>query len=171
MLVMVRIRAPFTFNGPVNAEFADGVEFSLDCAICRKKRRTVVISPVERFSYCTATQHIFPARVVHRTIITADGITEVVYLVEYYYMPFEDAREKWSSDPASHAMPPWGRVHVALTCPMCGKMGRHSTQTNIVRPRTAHCDCGHAHFTETREVPLFEQVDMLPPGWRLIDES
>ncbi len=135
---------------------------SLDCAICRKKHRTVVVSPIERFSYCTPTQHTFPARVINCTTTILDGVTEAMYLVEYYYIPFEDTREKSRRDPASQAMPRWGRVHFELTCPTCGNTSKHGAQSNTGRPWTAYCACGHALYTETREIPLFAQIDVLP---------
>jgi len=71
MLIALEVRAPFAFNGSVQAQFADGLALALDCAICRKKHRTVVVSPIERFSYCTPTQHTFPARVIDRTMCSA----------------------------------------------------------------------------------------------------
>jgi hypothetical protein len=159
MLVAVAVHASFAFNGVVQIQFANRLELSLDCAICQKKWRTVVLSSTDRESFCTPTHHPFPARIVDQKVFTDRGVTEVVYTVEYEFFPFEDSREKWRHDPIAHAMPSWGRVHFDLTCPRCGRVSKRSTQTNIVRPWTAYCECDWPLYTETHELPLFERLE------------
>jgi hypothetical protein len=149
---------PFQFSQDVEAVFEEKLELSLDCALCLKKQRTVVMYPERGASFCTPTHHPYSAQINDFTVTMREGTTEALYTVAYDYTSFEDTRDQWRSDPSSHEMPTWGRVYFALTCPGCGQKKRQSTQSNIVRPWKCRCSCGYLLYEETRTIPLFESI-------------
>ena len=147
MLRIAQISARFAFAEGSRVTFRDGLEVSLDCCICQRCRRTVIFKVGEVEGKCTPTGHPFPGKIV-RLKANADS---VVYGLEYWYEPFEDA--KYPDRRKAQDRPTWARVGFDIACPKCGQESRQSSQNNIVRPRTCHCKCGHVLFTESDEMP------------------
>lgn len=156
-MFVFKMSAQLSFNGSAKVEFAERTEVSLDCSICGKKRRTIIVNQDQTRSYCTPTKHPFPAKIREIQVQQNGTETQFAYIIEYEFVDFEDKRGKWPN-PASIALPKWGRISFELTCPECNAQVRTSTQNNLVRPHTEICPCGYVLYTETKEMPFFEEV-------------
>jgi hypothetical protein len=159
----VLVSAQLQLNHGVRVQYHDPLEISLDCPLCHRTRRTVVLRQADNTAICTPTKHAFPARIIARHI-SHDTSPELRLLVQYDYQPFVDT--KYQSE--STGIPSWGRVNFTCTCPNCGMLSTTSTQTNIVRPWTHRCACSYALYTDVIELPEFELV---PLEFTLVDES
>lgn len=156
-MFVFKMSARFSFNSKMTVQTDERTEVSLDCSICGKKRRTVIVDQDQIRSYCTPTKHPFPAKIRETQVHQSGTETQFAYIIEYDFVDFEDKRRKWPNTAAS-AMPKWGRISFEVTCPECNTKNRTSTQNNLVRPHTEHCSCGYALYTENKELPLFEEV-------------
>ena len=148
MLRVAQISAQFAFADGAVVTFSDTLEVSLDCCVCHRCRRTVIFKIGGVEGKCTPTGHPFPGKIV----CMEANANSVVYRLEYWYEPFEDA--KYPERRKAQDRPTWGRVGFDVECPKCGQANRQSSQNNIVRPRTCHCKCGQVLFTESDEMPM-----------------
>lgn len=126
-------------------EFVQPLEVSLDCYVCQRRMRTVILTATAP-AYCTPTKHEFDAQLL-AVECNADSVT---YTFEYTYIPFTDAKYPEEQRYASFekGSPAWVRVYFIAQCPKCGKETEYSTQSNIVRPRRQACSCGHQLFID-----------------------
>jgi uncharacterized protein (TIGR02996 family) len=150
----VEVDLPFAHGATVT--FADSLEVSLDCCVCRRCHRTVVFQGDGTDGRCTPTRHSFPGYMLRND--ERDGrAASVHYLVAYRYESFVDA--KYADFRRPSGVPTWGRVYFTILCPVCGECGTHSVQTNAIRPREPRCKCGTVLFREERETPVLACVD------------
>lgn len=136
----------------VVVEFAEGLMLMLDCHVCQRTRRSVIIRPGDEPAFCTPTRHDFPARLLAKAEKREGGIREVVYTVAYESEPFQDA--KYPQRTLDEEVR-WGRVSFQVTCPRCSQVKEASTQNNIVRPWICFCKCGEMLYEERDEMPRF----------------
>jgi hypothetical protein len=148
VLRAAQVAARFAFAEGSRVTFSDTLEVSLDCCICRRCFRTVILTRGNVEGICTPTGHPFPGKIVGLEA----GANSVIYRLEYLFEQFEDAKYPGRRTPQDR--PTWGRVGFEITCPNCGHKTPHSTQTNIVRPWTCRCECGQVLYTETDEMPV-----------------
>lgn len=141
------------------------VELQLDCHICRRTERTVVLDETEAESYCRKTRHPYPGRVtgisVREEQRSGRSLVEATYAVEYQFRKFRDAKYRWlkTSKPYRY----WRRVGFTLTC-ACGREQHVSIQPNEERPWTTTCDCGTPLLFQVDEIPLISgEREALPP--------
>jgi hypothetical protein len=147
VLQVAEISARFAFADGALVRFCEILEVSLDCCVCHRCRRTVILKVGAVQGKCT-TGHPFPGKIVGMEA-NADS---VVYRLEYWFEPFEDV--KYPDRRKAQGRPTWARVGFELVCPKCGQASRQSSQNNIVRPWTCHCKCGHVLYTESDEMPV-----------------
>ncbi|MBI5230172.1 MAG: hypothetical protein HY981_02655 [Candidatus Magasanikbacteria bacterium] len=143
------------------------VEVSLDCAVCQKLYRTVIIHKDVGETKCAG--HSFPAMIkliennkkIWKSFFMKEEMREFIYHVEYEYTEFEDSRDGTGYDRrASHEFPSWGRISFLVTCPKCKSIQRFFTQNNIVRPFIGICgQCSYQLYTDNKEQPLFEKEE------------
>src|SRR5256885_12431978 len=73
-------------------EFNRSAEIQLDCHICRRTGRTVVMNVDEKLSYCLKTHHPYPGRVtgVSVSVEQRSGgvLVRGVYAIEYKFAKF-----------------------------------------------------------------------------------
>ena len=93
--------------------FSDGLGVVLDCLVCKRTRRMVILGEDERESQCTPTGHRFPGRVVrHETLRKPSpwpcGMSrmEHEYRIEYDYESFSDSKNGRAATPE----PRWARI-------------------------------------------------------------
>lgn len=130
------------------------LELSLDCFICERTNRTILLNDNEEKGICTPTKHLFPSKILSKEIINKTNFVEINFKVEYWFAPFIDKKYKRKAENILN----WGRVNFNVTCPKCGEQKITSVQNNIVRPWTCFCNCGYALYFETEEYPKFEKV-------------
>lgn len=164
MIKSILIKVVFQFPKNFAIEPADSVEVSLDCSICKKRYRTVMITKDKNASYCTPTRHQFNAIIkkidvkttTKKSFIKRKAITEIIYYINYDYYELTDERNEYIEN-KSNPMPNWARVNFYLICPKCHYRQKKSTQNNIVRPLQVFCvKCLYLLYEEKTELPLFE---------------
>lgn len=166
------IRITLRFSPGVQITLDKILEVSLDCPICKRLHRTIMLatekrqitrsyrnetvhlSQAEKLAVCTPTLHTFPARLVHKEVTTSE-VPEIIFRFEYESRPFIDHKGRHSSE-----IPTWARVSFTATCPQCRTETCTSTQTNLVRPYTKHCSCGYVLYVDVIE-PQVEDVKLL----------
>lgn len=138
------------FEERVAVTFRLRLEVSLDCFICRRRHRTVVMKAAGEPGICTPTQHAFPGSLLQ---VSAVG-PESLFTFVYDYEPFTDQKypderryAQWEK-----GAPSWVRVSFDVACPSCGLTTERSTQTNLVRPWDCFCKCGRRLYSD-RHVP------------------
>ena len=149
----VEVNLPFADGATVT--FADAVEVSLDCCVCRRCHRTVIFRTDGTDGRCTPTDHAFAGYALRKDEFPA-GQTRVRYLVAYRYEPFVDAKYAGVRTPSGG--PAWGRVSFTIDCPACGTRSSRSVQTNTARPWECRCGCGAVLDREEREMPVLTCV-------------
>jgi len=149
----VTVRASLLLSPDVCIVPAQILEVSLDCYLCNRRHRTVVMRKGER-SYCTPTHHSHSAQILHSEISVRNERTDIIYRFNYDFKCFWDLKYKTvASDQLS-----WGRISFTVTCPQCGEIHDQSTQQNLVRPFQYFCDCGHLLYLDDQEMPVFDEV-------------
>jgi hypothetical protein len=136
------------------------LEVSLDCFVCERLNRTVVLKLGEDSGRCTPTGHPFPGRLLEMAVRPAIHSLTVTYRVLYRYEPFTD--RKYPARGRARGAPTWARVSFTVRCPKCGAVSERSTQNNIVRPWTCGCACGLPLYTEEVEMPLLSWREVGP---------
>jgi hypothetical protein len=144
----VAVRLKFAPGATVS--FGDPLELSLDCPVCRRRRRTVIFREGQTEGVCTPTRHPFPGRITGKEVVQHGLTWSAAYRVAYRYEPFTDA--KYPSEKPS-GQPSWARMPFEVVCPECGRVTKTSTQSNLVRPRSCQCQCGRVLFTEQDPMP------------------
>jgi hypothetical protein len=142
----------------VQIDFAEGVAFtfrpqlevSLDCYICRRRHRTVVMKAIGGTCICTPTRHAFPGTLFEVVTFGREGL----FTFFYEYEPFTDQKYPDESRYArwEKGAPSWVRVSFDVTCPSCGLTTERSAQTNLVRPWDCFCKCGTRLYSD-RHIP------------------
>lgn len=143
----------------VGIEFKRKVLASLDCLVCKRSRRTVVLYEQQEKSFCTPSNHGFPGYITQIQMSGRERIDSLpekfivtaTYHIEHEFKAFTD--EKYPHRVVSPAIT-WSRAAFTLTC-SCGRETEQETQNNIARPRTAVCECGQALYYEIDKIPLF----------------
>jgi uncharacterized protein (TIGR02996 family) len=151
-LHVASVEVSLDFADAVKVSYADILEVSLDCCICRRCRRTVVFRLDGKDGTCTPSGHPFPGFLLRKGGDGQEASCGARYLVAYRYEPFVDAKHPEWRRPVG--VPTWARVSFSVACPACGEQGSHSTQTNIARPWTCHCRCGAVLYREVGEMPM-----------------
>lgn len=163
MIYRSKIRALIILSKHVKAiRFNPSLLVSLDCCVCQRAYRTVVLFKNRAQSFCTSgfsKKHPFPGQVVSLDIskrqklnmFSSKSTVAATYLIEYEFETFTD-KKYGHSDVTPE--PTWSRVAFELTC-ACGTQTQAETQNNIVRPWTNVCQCGRALYYERQETPLF----------------
>lgn len=152
MLQQADISTSLNFSKGAKVTFSDTLEVSLDCCVCRRSMRTIVLEAGRAEGTCTPTGHPFPGRIVGKRA----GARSVEYRIEYRYEPFEDAKYPVRRP---QPCPGWARVSFTVTCPRCGASEEGSVQNNAHRPWTARCGCGQPLYTLTKEMPRLSPRD------------
>jgi hypothetical protein len=134
----------------VAVTFRQQIEVSLDCFICRRRHRTVVMKAIGEAGICTPTKHAFPGSLLQ---VSAVG-PESRFTFSYDYEPFTDQKYPDERRYAhwEKGAPSWVRVSFDAKCPSCGLATERSTQTNLVRPWDCFCKCGRRLYSD-RYVP------------------
>jgi len=153
-------------DAKVVVEASDTLEVSMDCSHCVRTGRTVIFTVGSASGACTAdlarrhqAHPPYPGRIVERVIERGqDGITRVIYRLEYDAHRFDDAKYGPETRPWS-GHPTWGRVSFTLVCPLCSKVLRTSAQNNLGRPFAKTCGCGYQFYIERREMPRLRWRD------------
>ncbi len=156
----------------VVVEFGDALAVSLDCAHCLRTDRTVVFAVGGASGQChpgsaqrdDEAHPPYPGRIVERSVHRSDeGVASAIYRLEYHVDRFADAKHgparPWSGYPT------WARIGFTLACPICGHLGRASTQNNLVRPFSHACRCGHQFYVERREMPRLRWLNPDTDEW------
>ncbi len=136
-------------------EFVEPLEVSLDCYLCQRRRRTIVFKDVTN-AYCTPTKHRFDGRLISKQC----GADSAVYIIEYNYISFTDKKypdeERYAA--FEKGSPVWARINFIAKCPRCGKQTQLSTQSNLVRPSSRSCRCGHKLFIDNAPPQIIWQI-------------
>jgi hypothetical protein len=111
VLRRAEVSARFAFAAGVTVMFSDTPGVSLDCCICHRCYRTVIIRMGGIEGKCTPTGHPFPGKIVSKQA----GPASVAGRLEYWYEPFADA--KYPDRRAPTDRPTWGRVGFEAVCP------------------------------------------------------
>lgn len=158
MRYLTDIHVPLALTRAVaEIDFKRQMMVSLDCAICQRGRRTVVLFADPVRSCCTPSRHAFPGQIVKLQMAdnrdkVADApylMVTATYLITYDFQPFVDPKY-----PQKQMVPQisWARATFRLTC-LCGEVTEHETQTNLGRPWKAFCKCGRELYSETEILP------------------
>jgi hypothetical protein len=134
--------------------FDSSVAVSLDCPVCRRTSRTIVLKSDPPEAYCTPTRHDFPGRLDAITVDANGPAHRIVYAIAYDTADFVDMRH----NDTSTRNPTWARVSFDVTC-ACGVVTRSSVQNNSVRPYVNRCACGRVVSDERTEQPQFRAFD------------
>jgi hypothetical protein len=146
------IGAYFKLVQGATVAFADALEVSLDCVVCRRCHRTINFELGHQNAMCIKTHHPFPGKLLSKLASQEGSLTKVRYQISYEYEPFVDA--KYPSLEPSGA-PTWARISFTLRCPRCQNDNHLSTQNNIRRPFSQYCQCRLLLFIDDAELPVF----------------
>ena len=151
------------FAKGVTYAFHPPLEVSLDCFICRRRHRTIIMKGLGGAGVCTPTGHQFPGTLVEIMTGRGEGLFAFTYEFESFAdqkYPDEVRYAKWEK-----GAPSWVRVHFEITCPECGFVKADSTQTNLVRPHNTSCRCGRQLYTDD-QIPelLWRSAENTEPG-------
>jgi len=122
------------------------LEFSLDCFICERTRRTTVFELGAERALCSGSRsgfkrHYTAARIAGFATTSGRDRLAARALLDFWWAPFTDTRDgNKAAAPTSH---PWVRLHLGYYCKDATESGTDSIQTNLVRPRKLtckHCD-------------------------------
>jgi uncharacterized protein (TIGR02996 family) len=153
------VQASFRVANGSRVSFADPLEVSLDCCVCCRCWRTVIFQPDGDEGKCTPTGHPFPGYWLGKEESHEGPVVSACYRVAFRYEPFTDAKYP---ERQPKVRPTWARIGFEIVCPHCGHANQCSTQNNIVRPWTWHCQCGEVLYTERDEMPMLSLVGMSP---------
>lgn len=138
-------------SGVACVTFGRKILAALDCPVCKRSRRTVVLYEQQEKSFCTPSGHGFPGHISRLEISRQKNLVTASYEIEYAFEAFADAKHPHRNiGPAVT----WSRATFTVTC-ACGMETTHETQNNIARPWKAACACGQDLYYETSEIPLF----------------
>lgn len=152
-----------TFNFPKETivEFHKTLEVSLDCHICKKLHRTIIVEKSEKKSFCPSGDHQFPAVLKNVEVIQehskSNPITTVNYALEYDFFEFVAVRGKYDKNESDPTLT-WIRIYFNIKCPRCRHKDDYSTQTNMVRPYQQLCNNCNLPLYDDKEEPLIEML-------------
>ncbi|HBW73873.1 MAG: hypothetical protein UX10_C0001G0002 [Candidatus Magasanikbacteria bacterium GW2011_GWA2_45_39] len=140
-------------------------EISLDCAVCKKLHRTVIIHKDIKKTQCAGHNFLAVIKTIEnnkkvwKSFFMKEDVHEIIYHIEYEYREFEDPRDRTGYDRRmSNEYPSWGRINFLITCPKCNTTQKHFTQNNLVRPFIGVCEhCAYQLYKDDKEQPLFEK--------------
>lgn len=144
------VEVEINLDSKVFISFDSFIEISMDCFICQRKLRTIILKHGEEKARCIKKNHVYPAKIVELKRTE----NKVEYHVEYDYRQFEDERNKMPSDDNIK----WARVYFKIECPNCNKQKDCSVQTNTIRPWSCYCKCGQLLYTEQDEMPIIKKI-------------
>jgi hypothetical protein len=137
--------------------FLPEVELSLDCFICQRTGRTTILTTGTEQALCTSDEkhghHPTAARIAAFDTTTEDTQLILRGIVDYWWAPFHDAKR--DTEASAFSDPAWVRLHIGSYCPIHSQAGKHSTQTNLIRPctiRCSHCDIAMATSNEAPSI-------------------
>jgi hypothetical protein len=169
VLVSVEVVAEVFVGRDAHFFWDRAVEFSYDCFVCRRRRRTVRLRHGDEEGRCVSQRkppELIPRGVhsfeevsfVHPAPIRVTGFNTAQRRdqdrdrytlrcqIRYWWAPFDDAKDQ---EPATTLTDnPWVRIHYGLGCRSCDRAGREdgltspgqqSIQTNMVWPVVATC--------------------------------
>jgi len=144
-----------------NVHFLPTAEFSLDCFICQRTRRTTIFNVGAEQALCTSDdvhgRHPAAARIATFATTTEADAQTLRVVIDYWWAPFHDAkRDVEASALSTH---PWVRVHFGSYCPLRNEAGKHSTQSNLIRPCSTHCGHCDATIAASDEAPRIRILD------------
>ncbi|MBK3567588.1 MULTISPECIES: hypothetical protein [unclassified Streptomyces] len=129
-----------------NLYWSSRLQFSVDCFVCERRGRTQMYECGAERALCSGSRKGFQSHYTAGRITAYDSTTgadrlALRALVDFWWAPFQDARDdKAAMAPTSH---PWVRLHLGSHCPKAKEAGKHSIQSNLVRPhrlRCGHCE-------------------------------
>jgi len=147
------------------------LEVSLDCHVCGRGHRTIVMSTTgepatypltPEHSYtvnnhgllakCTPTGHEYPGQMESVAVLSKPHVAiQIVFNCDFE--PFVDLKHGTEAKDECT----WARISFSAQCPQCGKAGRQSTQTNLGRPHRTSCSCGNLLYDDIG-APLIEKI-------------
>jgi hypothetical protein len=154
-MVYADITAVLDVDSQTRIVAAPTVEVALDCGICQRTARTIILS-ANTESLCRSTRHPFPGRITSHHVDVEHGQAIIRYRIAYQTWNFIDPKR----EEPSVLHPTWGRVTMQVTCPGCKSVVERSIQNNSYRPDRRVCECGTVLFTEQAENPQFQVFDV-----------
>jgi hypothetical protein len=164
MLLSVEIRARIT--GLTQARpshlvhWLEPMELSLDCCICERADRTVVLKQGEERAVCTSDEkhgrHPAPARITAFDTTTLATELALRAVVAYWWAPFHDAKR--DVDATTVSTVPWVRLALGYFCPEHKEGGKASIQSNMVRPVTLACASCSETIAVSDEAPTIQSL-------------
>lgn len=139
-----------------NLHWKGTVEFSLDCFVCERLRRTTRFELGAERALCSGSRdgtgpHDTAARVAAFDHTHGRDATTLYAVLDYWWAPFKDERDSQPATPLTRW--PWVRLQLGYHCPHAGESGEFSTQTNLVRPSDLTCKHCSVVVARTEEVP------------------
>jgi len=135
-----------------NLHWERSVELSLDCFVCERQGRTMLLEWGAERAVCTADKqhgrHYAAARIAAFDSTIEDQRLSLRAVVDYWWAPFHDAKRDVRGLPLTES--PWVRLKFGYFCAQTEDSGNGSTQSNLVRPARTSCrHCGEAAATST----------------------
>ncbi|MEU3645522.1 hypothetical protein AB0E59_19225 [Lentzea sp. NPDC034063] len=177
MLSHVEITARVSVTKAAHFGWANKVEYSHDCFVCRREGRTVTLQHGATHGVCHSSRsplewqdeavesgsHPAPIRITGFDA-AGDGATRMLRCrLSFWWSPFTDLQRPQAQGGELGAGP-WVRLHYRVGCHTCRDAGEadwfngeNSLQTNVVLPVTRPCTrCGTDLVTmsETPEINL-----------------
>ena len=152
----------------VGVTFIESILLSMDCDHCQRVGRSVIFTPdggAKCFPGSSSSgdrwggyvEHPpYTGKLIDLEVKKTESGVRATYLIEYQTTKFEDFKydyREWKGHPN------WGRGNFVLDCPECEHAGKHSTQSNLVRPHNVTCKCGYVFYTEKHEMPIIRWSD------------
>jgi hypothetical protein len=138
----------------------DPVELSLDCCICERTNRTVILKQGEERAVCSSDEqhgrHPAPARIT--ALDTTTTVTELALraVVAYWWAPFHDAKR--DVEATTQGIFPWVRLALGYFCPEHKAAGQTSIQSNMVRPVTLTCASCSEAIAVSKDAPSIQSL-------------
>jgi hypothetical protein len=141
-----RISIALRLADGVSPAFKDSLEISLDCSVCRRAHRTVILSLGSTKGVCTPTGHPFSGAILVKRVNDQPGGEQVSYEIAYDHEDFIDSKYP---ETVPTGLVAWVRASFAIKCPTCHRSQDGSTQSNLVRPYDERCACGRRLYEDT----------------------
>jgi len=151
-------------NNVLDIQFNEDVLVQLNCPVCKKSGRTVVLYKERGDSYCTPTRHEFKGCITGIEVTDRESVglisskykVTATYHIEYDFSGFIEKRyPREVIDPSPKF--PWSRAGFKITC-KCGLQTDIETQNNQERPWQYKCKCGKELYCEVDEIPIIQNT-------------
>ncbi len=159
------IVVPLTLSiNVLDIQFNEEVLVQLNCPICKKSGRTVVLFKEQSDSYCIPTRHTFNGCITDivvtdresEKLLTSKFVVTATYHIKYDFSEFiEERYPRRVIEPSPKF--PWSRARFELTC-KCGLKTDIETQNNQERPWQGKCKCGNELYYEVDEIPIIQNT-------------